>query len=73
MIFDNREEVFVSVIAGKLEGVLVGMFSIVGMFSTCRFVAEEEAVEEVRVLSGEGRPRARRTRSFSAIVCMCEI
>ena len=61
--------------AGRLDGVTVMTLE------RARLVADvdvEEAVDEVRVLSGEERPRARRTRSLSAIsiawaVCMCEI
>lgn len=51
------------VIAGKLDGVTVR--------TLCKLVADvevEEDVDEVRVLSGELRLRALRTRSLSAIV-----
>jgi len=63
VILDSREEVLVNVMAGRLEGVVVSVLE--------RFVAEveeEDEVEDERVLSGEGRPRARRRRDESGIV-----
>ena len=69
MIFERREEVFVSVIAGRLEGVVVRTFST--WWRSVALFEEEEDVEGLRVESGEegaeGRPRARRRRVLSAI------
>lgn len=68
MIFERREEVLVRVMVGRFEGVTVMTFW------RARLVADvevEDAVEDVRVLLGEERPRARRMRSLSAIaVCI---
>lgn len=65
MIFERREEVLVRVMVGRFEGVTVRTFW------RAKLVADvdvEDAVEDVRVLLREERPRARRTRSLSAIV-----
>lgn len=69
MIFDKREEeveVLVRVMAGRLEGVTVS--------TLCRLLCEvevEEEVDELRVESGEGRPRARRRRDVIGILIAC--
>lgn len=53
-----------SVMGGRLEDVTVRTLE------RARLVVDvevEDVVDEVRVLSGDGRPRARRTRSLRAI------
>lgn len=66
VILLSRELVLVNVIVGRPEGVVVRTFSMwersVALFE------EEEAVEDVRVLSGDERPRARRRRDLSGMV-----
>lgn len=54
------------VIAGRLEGVVVRTFST--WWRSVAELLEEDEVEDVRVESGEARPRARRRRDFSGIL-----
>lgn len=65
VILLSRELVLVNVMVGIFDGVVVRTFSMwersVALFE------EEAAVEDVGVLSGEARPRARRRRDLRGI------
>lgn len=66
VILLSRELVLVNVIVGTPEGVVVRTFS---MWDRSVALFEEEVVvEDVRVLSGDERPSARRRRDLSGMV-----